>query len=132
VAKTPTLGVLIQEARDRLGLSQAEVADRCGLAPSHVSRLESDEKVDVRFKTIARIAAVLGLSLDDLSASLGYGGTISAHDPHSIAIGERVLIAEKLAVLKKTLAAAQSDISSTISGLRTPNRPRSSEASKRR
>lgn len=67
----------IRAARERAGLTQAELARRVGLAPNHIARLESGEKSNPRFETVARIAAELGLSLDELSIASGFRGSPS-------------------------------------------------------
>jgi len=48
------LGVLIQQARQKKGLTQEEVAALSGTNKSYISKLEKDLK-DVRFSTLQRI-----------------------------------------------------------------------------
>ncbi len=48
------LGVLIQQARQKKGLTQEEVAELSGTNKSYISKLEKDLK-DVRFSTLQRI-----------------------------------------------------------------------------
>jgi HTH-type transcriptional regulator / antitoxin HipB len=48
------LGVLIQEARQKKGLTQEQVAELSGTNKSYISKLEKDLK-DVRFSTLQRI-----------------------------------------------------------------------------
>lgn len=69
------LGGLLRSARERAGLTQAALAETVGLAPNHLVRLESGEKSNPRFETVALLAAQLGLSLDDLAAACGYRTT---------------------------------------------------------
>ncbi len=48
------LGVLIQEARERKGLTQEQLATLAGTNKSYISKLERDLK-DIRFSTLQRI-----------------------------------------------------------------------------
>ncbi|PZR29387.1 MAG: transcriptional regulator [Citrobacter freundii] len=48
------LGVLIQQARQKKGLTQEQVAERSGTDKAYISKLEKDLK-DVRFSTLQRI-----------------------------------------------------------------------------
>ena len=53
----------LAERRQRLGLSQTQVAARMGTSQSAVARLESGD-ADVRWSTIERYAAALGHQLE--------------------------------------------------------------------
>ena len=53
----------LAERRQRLGLSQTQVAARMGTSQSAVARLESGD-ADVRLSTLERYAAALGHALD--------------------------------------------------------------------
>ena len=48
------LGVIIQEARHKKGLTQEQVAELSGTNKSYISKIEKDMK-DVRFSTLQRI-----------------------------------------------------------------------------
>jgi len=48
------LGVLLQEARQKKGLTQEQVAELSGTNKSYISKLEKDLK-DIRFSTLQRI-----------------------------------------------------------------------------
>lgn len=48
------LGVLIEEARRNLGLTQQELADRAGTTKHYISRIENDAS-DIRLSTLMRI-----------------------------------------------------------------------------
>lgn len=72
-AEDKQLGERLRAARIGLGLSQAQLAKRVGLAPNHIARIESGTKTAPRFSTVARIAGELGVSLDSLSAACGWG-----------------------------------------------------------
>ena len=48
------LGVIMQELRKKNGLTQEEVANRCGTTKSYISRIENNAS-DIRLSTIIRI-----------------------------------------------------------------------------
>lgn len=48
------LGVMIQEARKKKGLTQQQLADKVGINKSYISRVENDIK-DVRYSTLRKI-----------------------------------------------------------------------------
>lgn len=48
------IGVLIQQAREKKGLTQQQLADLAGTNKSYISRLERNLK-DIRFSTLQRI-----------------------------------------------------------------------------
>ena len=57
------LGVLIHDARIEQGLTQEELADRCGTNKAYISRVENNIK-DVRISTLQKIV------------ELGFGGQL--------------------------------------------------------
>ena len=48
------LGVLLEEARTKLGMTQQELADKCGTNKSYISRIENDAS-DIRLSTLMKI-----------------------------------------------------------------------------
>lgn len=48
------LGVILQELRTNEGLTQEELANRCGTTKSYISRIENNAS-DIRLSTIMRI-----------------------------------------------------------------------------
>ena len=48
------LGVLLEEARIKLGLTQEELAQKCGTNKSYISRIENDSS-DIRLSTLMKI-----------------------------------------------------------------------------
>lgn len=54
----------LREARKRAGLTQGELADRAGIVQSVVSRAEKGSSIAE--ESLTKIAAVLGVSADDL------------------------------------------------------------------
>ena len=48
------LGVLLEEARTKLGMTQEELADKCGTNKSYISRIENNVS-DIRLSTLMKI-----------------------------------------------------------------------------
>lgn len=57
------LGVMLEELRKAQGLTQAQLADKCGTTKTYISRIENDAS-DIRLSTLFRIV------------SEGLGGTL--------------------------------------------------------
>ena len=67
-----TLGEALKAARERTGLSQSAVARQAKIDASVLSNIEGGRRSNLRFETVARIAQVLGVSLDTLALECGY------------------------------------------------------------
>ena len=48
------LGFLLEEARIKLGMTQQELAEKCGTNKSYISRIENNES-DIRLSTLLKI-----------------------------------------------------------------------------
>ena len=48
------LGVLLEEARTKMGLTQEQLAERCGTNKSYISRIENNAS-DIRLSTLMKI-----------------------------------------------------------------------------
>ncbi len=48
------LGVLLEEARIKLGITQEELAEKCGTNKSYISRIENNAS-DIRLSTLMKI-----------------------------------------------------------------------------
>ena len=48
------VGVLLEEARMKLGLTQQELAEKCGTNKAYISRIENDAS-DIKLSTLIRI-----------------------------------------------------------------------------
>ena len=51
--ETFQLGVLLEEARTKLGITQEELAEKCGTNKSYISRIENNAS-DIRLSTLQR------------------------------------------------------------------------------
>lgn len=67
----PKLGEVVRELREARGWTQVELAERAGLSSSHVSYLESGERINVTLWVVCQIANALEVSLDYLLAQIG-------------------------------------------------------------
>lgn len=96
-------------------MSQHQLAEEVGLAGNHLQRLESGTKALPRFDTVARLAAALGLSLDDIAAELGYRGRPEASpvDPER---AQR--LARALSGVQVSLRELDTEVSSAMSVLK--------------
>ena len=52
--ETFKLGVLLEEARIKLGMTQQQLADKCGTNKAYISRIENNAS-DIRLSTLMRI-----------------------------------------------------------------------------
>lgn len=52
--ETFRLGVLLEEARIKMGLTQEELANKCGTNKSYISRIENNAS-DIRLSTLMKI-----------------------------------------------------------------------------
>jgi transcriptional regulator with XRE-family HTH domain len=59
------LGRNLRHARDRLGLTQEQVAERSGVHATEVSRIEAGKR-DPRISTMERLAKAVGIPPSDL------------------------------------------------------------------
>jgi transcriptional regulator with XRE-family HTH domain len=62
-------GKRMRELRQRVGFSQEELADRCGLHRTYVGGIERGER-NPSLLNIGRIARALGVPMEDLFKSL--------------------------------------------------------------
>jgi transcriptional regulator with XRE-family HTH domain len=59
------VGQNVKAARETAGLTQKQLGERAGIAPPHVSRLETGEHLP-SLKTVKRVADSLGVEVADL------------------------------------------------------------------
>ena len=65
-SRQSSAGSILREARKRLKLTQAEVAERAGISPASVWRLESGATQAVGAVSVERLAAMLGVGVVEL------------------------------------------------------------------
>lgn len=66
-----TTGQQIKAARKAAGLTQAELADKAGMAVNSIRLYESGKQKELKISTVRRIAAALGLAPLQLLGDLG-------------------------------------------------------------
>ena len=66
-----SFGLRLRAKRDVLGVSQEELADRCGLHPTYVSQLERGLK-SPSLNTLYALASALKVDVADLVRDLGH------------------------------------------------------------
>ncbi len=62
---SPTTGKIFKDARNKLGLTQQELAEKAGIHPNTYAKIERDEQ-EPSFDTVKRLANVLKLKLEDI------------------------------------------------------------------
>lgn len=114
------IGEVLRQARERLKLTQSALAARVEIAPNHLLRIETGERSNPRFETIAKLAAELGLSLDELAALSGYREATKAGPRDRAAFAKA---AEDLSPVADGLSKAADSLRKTIAALRSEAGP---------
>src|SRR6476646_2400721 len=102
-ARLQRLGQHIQQLRRDLGWTQGQLAETTQADRSQVSRLEAGERL-VSTPVLARIAAALGTTVDDLLTDAGFI-TRSAHSPQEPALAHMLRVLESYPRLRTVVAA---------------------------
>jgi transcriptional regulator with XRE-family HTH domain len=99
------IGTVLRDARLRAGLSQDAVARRCGMATSQISQIERGRSGSPEFATVAKIAPVVGVSLDEIAAACGYPGFNAGSARASIGLRNLVVLAARIQKSRKHFSA---------------------------
>ena len=92
----------IKDARILAGLSQAELARRCGVSPSLLCNLENGKIKSLRHSTLLQMARILGTSPEWIAFGKGHAKSSSARlkfeqdflvDFHKLSAAERRIVA---------------------------------------
>ena len=59
----------VKEIREKIGMSQAELAEKSGISRTMISQLETNQKVDCKVSTLLAISDVLGYPVSDIFLS---------------------------------------------------------------
>jgi transcriptional regulator with XRE-family HTH domain len=62
----PPLARRLAQLRERLFLTQRQLAQRAGLSPAIVQSLEQGQRLDPRLSTVLKLAQALGVSIGEL------------------------------------------------------------------
>ena len=65
-----TFGEVVSRLRANAGISRATLADKAGLSPATIRRIELDQR-DARLSYLVAIASAFGIELADLAAQIG-------------------------------------------------------------
>lgn len=65
------IGAALRRIRERMDVSLVSVAKRAGISDAMLSRIERGERMSPHFTTVAKIALVLGVSLDEIAHEAG-------------------------------------------------------------
>ena len=68
VEERKRIGRRIAEIRKKQNMTQAQLAERCGVAQAHIARIETG-RYSVGLDTLAQIAAAMGMSVDFIKKS---------------------------------------------------------------
>lgn len=60
------MGYKIREAREKIGMTQVELAEKSGVSRTTIYGLESGSEKVTTTKTLAKLASALGVKLDDI------------------------------------------------------------------
>lgn len=110
------IGPYLRLARERVGLSQRELSLRTGITQAAISKIESPAKGKPYFESIAKIAEVLGLSMDQLAADCGLISERS-HRGQKLDSAELEKAQEGAAKVASHIKAASTELSATIRSL---------------
>lgn len=78
-------GARLREARERQGLSQAELADRSGMQPSAIAHFEANRRKP-SFENVRRLAKALSVTADYL---LGVQAAVAFRNEEKLTAGDR-------------------------------------------
>lgn len=100
-------GQRIREARLKMKMSQAELADACSMSPSHLSDIENGKKC-IGIDVFLRLAEVLQVSTDwllrpDVPGSKQINNADAAELLEDCSADEAALLLELMANIKSTL-----------------------------
>jgi transcriptional regulator with XRE-family HTH domain len=73
-----TLGERLRRYRERLELSQNQLAKRAGVPQSTISDIEAGKATGVTLETVMKLARALGRTVDELAAGECYDGRCAA------------------------------------------------------
>ncbi len=115
------LGRMVRSQRERLHLTQSQLADQVGVSRSAISELEAGRIAQPRATVFARLARALGLPAAALLAAAGYPGSevmleleadeiaVLAASLGQLAGNERVWLKERLVELRDLLVLRRSN-----------------------
>ena len=118
-----TLGQIVRQYRTEHGLSQRQLSTMCGMSTGYISMLE--EGVNPRTKeplvpslaTLRKIAAALGVSLDELMAMMDDSAVVSLNDKESTPVQQDERTDEFVRLFQELDTAHQETLLQVLRGL---------------
>lgn len=74
------IGTRVKRLREKMGITQQELADKADVTQATVSRIEAGHIAHSKVSVANRVAYVLGVTLDALASSNGNGNGIRLND----------------------------------------------------
>lgn len=78
------VGELITEAREKIGITKNQLAERTKVSHTEIARIESGEREVPNPKTLRKLSNFLGVNYNDLMYAAGLGAKISPLNPYLI------------------------------------------------
>lgn len=79
-----SVGELITEARESVGLSKNQLAEKAKVSHTEIARIESGEREIPNPKTLRKLSKYIGINYNDLMYAAGLGAKISPLNPFLI------------------------------------------------
>lgn len=79
-----TVGEIIAEARETVGISKNQLAEKTKISHTEIARIESGEREVPPSKTLRKISKYIGINYNDLMYASGQGALISPLNPYLI------------------------------------------------
>ncbi len=76
-----TVGQIITEAREKVGLSKNQLGELAGVSHTEISRIESGEREIPNPKTLRKISKHIGVNYNDLMYAAGLGFQVTPLNP---------------------------------------------------
>lgn len=113
MAQGRNVGVVLKAARLEAGLSVRDLERASGVTTALIAKLESGSRPDPSFRTIERLAAAIGISLDEV-ASRARGGAKAESAPSEASRAKALAALDKAA---KTTDSARAAIDAAVAVL---------------
>lgn len=110
------VGTVLRQARINAGLSQDALARRIGLTASQISQIELKSS-NPGFTTVAKIAAVVGMSADEVAAACGVPGYERGAKAGSTVLRDAASLSASIGRSRKLLAKLDDELLRSESAL---------------
>jgi transcriptional regulator with XRE-family HTH domain len=83
-----SIGKALRTARIAAGLSLGAAARLAAMSPAHLSQIEQGRSASPHFATVAKICAIIGVSLDSIATNAGMPGFSRNSNERSLQSGK--------------------------------------------